>query len=1328
MNESNNVFNLVSKGQVEFENPSILKGIEDKALLVEETLITLFSHTVSVYPDKTALVFNNDKISYKSLDLWSTAIAVRLHQSGIKNGDYIGILYPRGLELHAAILGVLKAGATYVPLDYELPRDRVLAILSEVRAAACLSLDILPSSIVTIEIPLRDDLNADFYEMAKPEDDAYVIYTSGSTGKPKGIPITHRQICHLVRAEQTLLAIHSTDIVYQGFSVSFDMWCEETWISFFVGATLIVADSVTARAIDELTRFIEFHAVTVLHAVPSLLAAMDSGAPALRLINAGGEACSSSVVEKWKRPGLQFFNSYGPTETTVTATLGELEIGEKITIGKPLPNYNIAIVDEQLEILPLGKRGELIITGPGVSKGYINRIELTAEKFIVNPIDQSVLPGSHLYKTGDSAVMNQDGSIDFHGRLDDQIKLRGYRIELGEIESSLSTLPGIVKAAVVLKKDNFDNGQLVAFVEVIDKESFDENLLKKSLAKLLPAYMVPVAIVLIDALPQQISGKIDRQKLPELETFLTKADIEFIHPGSQATLKEKVLYCLQKTFPDRQVQLTDDFFTDLGGHSLLAAIFISFLRKEEGLLKVSLKDLYLNRPVLSAVELWSAQEKESVPAYTPVFNKITNWKYYTCWAGQTIALLFILALVAIQVFIPYLGYYYVKEAYDSIFYAVSTSLISFCLLPSIFSAIIVAIKWLVIGKMKEGDYPLWGGYYFRWWFVKSVQELLPAQFLNGTPIYATFLGLLGVKVASDAQLSSFKIGAEDLVSIGKDVTISSEVILNNAWVEDGLLKLRKIVIEDHAYLGSGSVVAGGAIIKAWGELQDLSFLPADEVIGVREIWLGSPAQLSAVKTDSELHVPLVTSVAKKGVYRLIFILTLLIFPFTVLVPLLPVIISLNALDDNADPYNFTYLWIVPFLSILYIGLFAFQTIVLTRWLQSGIKPGKHSIYSLFYLRKWLADQLIALCLIIMHPIFATVFISGFFRALGAKVGKNTEISTASSVTHSLLSIGSGSFIADAVTLGEIDIRGQQLILENTVIGNNSFVGNSALIPQGYSLPDDMLIGVLSTPPKLAILQNNQIKDWFGSPAIALPNRQSSGIFDRALTFNPTIKTKLSRGIIEFLRIIFPESVILCCSVFFIAYGHDLLVDEPVWKIIILTPFYYLGFLALPALLITIVLKWLLVGIYKPAQYPMWTRKVWFSEAVTSTYEALAVPFLLYYLRGTPWLPILLKLFGLKTGKRVWMNTTDITEFDLVSIGDDTAMNNDSGPQTHLFEDRIMKLGVIKIGQRNSIGAKTIILYDTEIGDDIHISPLSLVMKGEKLPDKTKWGGSPVRAS
>ena len=1307
---------------------SIKLGEVMPELLRYETLADIFKTTVSLYPNKTALIFNEVSISYSELDKWSDTIACALGAAGIANKDFVGVWLPRGLELHAAILGIVKSGATYVPLDSEMPVERVMGVLSEVGASAYLSHISLPSSIKKIDLPKKGSGDFIFTATPQPDDFAYVIYTSGSTGKPKGIPITQRQICHLVRSEQVVLNITAYDRVYQGFSVSFDMWCEETWISYCAGATLVVADTTTAKAIDELTDFLNINQITILHAVPSLLAAMEPNATTLRLINAGGEACTSQVVDKWKTPQRQFFNSYGPTETTVTATLIELFIGEKITIGKPLPNYNIAVVNEQLQIIPKGQQGELVITGPGVSNGYVNREALNKEKFVDNPVDRILLPGSTMYKTGDAAVMNADGSIDFHGRLDDQIKLRGYRIELGEIESSLSTLPGIIAAAVALKKDNFNNEQLIAYVVLANAAVFDEPMYKTALAKILPIYLVPLAIVPIAELPRQTSGKIDRKQLPDPPQLLIAEAINLVPLGENATISEKVIYCLQKTFPNRAIHLSEDFFTDLGGHSLLAATFISMLRREAGMEKASLKEVYLHRPLQAAVDMWQAKEQETGTAYIPSFNKIPKWRYYSCWAAQTLALLFIFGLFATQIFVPYIGYYYVKVEYDNIWYAIATSLTLFCFIPPVFSAIIIATKWLVIGKMKEGDYPLWGTYYFRWWLVKNVQQLLPSQFLNGTPIYPVFLRMLGAKIAGDAQLSSFSMGAEDLVTIGSDVTISSEVVLNNAFVEDGLLKLRRIVIEDHAYVGSSAVIGGGATIKAWGELQDLSYLPGEKTINHNEIWLGSPAQLSSTKTAAQLHVPLLISANTQRKYRWYFLLTLLAFPFAVLLPLLPVIISLNALDDSTDSYNFSYLWVVPFLSILYLGLFAGETILLTRWLQKDIKPGKHSIYSLFYMRKWFADQMITLSLTVLHPIFATVFISRFFRALGAKVGKNTEISTASSVTHPLLTIGSGSFVADAVTLGEIDIRGQQLILEETIIGDNSFVGNSALIPQGYQLPDNMLIGVLSTPPKEALLKTSTAKDWFGSPAIALPNRQSSGVYDASLTFSPTRKTKYSRAAIEFMRIIFPETAVLVFSVYFIAYGHDMIVAGPTWKIFLLTPLYFIGIFGLPAFFVTVLLKWVLVGKYKPAQHPMWTKPVWLSEAVTSTYEALAVPFLLYFLKGTPWLPLLLRFLGLKVGKRVWMNTTDITEFDMVSIGKDTAMNVDCGPQTHLFEDRVMKVGSIKIGKRTSIGARSIILYDTEVGDEVKMDPLSLVMKGEKLPDKTSWGGSPVKAS
>lgn len=1305
---------------------SIVLGANRPDLIREETLATLFSKSAVEYAHKTAVIFHNQSLTYAELDCWSNAVAVYLNKKGISRGSKVGVWWQRGLELHVAILGIAKSGATYVPIDREIPAERVEIILEEVGADGIFSLQKLNSACQRLQVPPMPAAGQHI-KLAKgplPDDIAYVLYTSGSTGKPKGIPISQKQICHLIRAEQSVFNIRESDKVYQGFSVSFDMWCEETWISYFAGATIWVSDNTTSKAIDELGEVIRKENITVLHAVPSLLAVMEDSQNTLRLVNAGGEACTPQVLAKWARPGIDFYNSYGPTETTVTATIAQLNKGDKIVIGNPLPNYNLAVVDANLNVLPKGEEGELIITGPGVAAGYVNLPQLTAQKFVPKPALLDILPGDRIYRTGDAAVINADGTVDLHGRFDDQIKLRGFRIELGEIEVRLNAITGVASAVVAVKKDSSGQDQLVGYVVMDGINDIEENLFRLELAKVLPNYMVPGTIIKLDEMPRMPSGKINRKALPVPEAFTTitvaQNTIDLNAPAS-----ERILAVLRNVFPNKEISAEMDFFNDLGGHSLLAAGLVSQLRRDANMPGVSLKDIYLNRPLSKLISVWDKQREVKTKA-KKTYKKPPFYRYLACWSAQTVALLFIYGLYAFQLFIPYLGYYYVDQETENVAYSIITSLVLFSFIPPIFTLLSICTKWLVIGRMKEGDYPLWGTYYFRWWFVKAMQRLLPAQFLNGTPLYPIYLRWLGMKIAPDAQISDFSFGAEDLITIGADASLSSQTNLNNAVVENGMLKLRRIHIGNHAYIGSSATISGNTHIHPWGELQDLSLLPSGQIVKEGEVWQGSPAQLKETKQIADLPHPEPVSAFTRRKYKLIFIVCMMVFPFIILAPLLPTIIAINRMDNDAPDYNFNYMVHVPGLAILYIVLFMFETILLTRLLQRGIKPGKYSVYSMFYVRKWFSDQLMSLSLIVMHPIYATVYVAGYFRMLGAKIGKNTEISTASSVTHPLLEIGDGAFVADAVTLGEADIRAQQLILSKTTIGNKSFVGNSALIPQGYYLNDDMLIGVLSTPPDARQQAESTVRDWFGSPAIPLPRRQESTPFADKLTLHPNLYRKIARGVVEFIRIILPESAIICFSIFFIAYAHDLLVDDPLWKIMLLFPFYYLFFIGIPAFLVPMILKWVFVGRYKAQQKPMWSWAVWKSEAITSTYEALAIPFLLDQLQGTPWLPNVLRLMGVKIGKRVWMNTTDITEFDMVTIQDDAALNQDCGPQTHLFEDRVMKIGPVKIGARTSIGSGTIILYDSELGDDTHIEPLSLVMKGERLSPGTDWIGSPVK--
>ena len=1316
---------------------SIVPGSPRPDLIRDETLAELFRTSARQHSTKTALVFGERRLTYAQLDSWSDAVAVFLASRGIGPGQAVGIWWPRSLELHVAILGIVKSGAAYVPLDREMPAERVETVLTEVKASAYFSDQSLQLDCPQFNIPAFNAPAAGISLPAGPQPDnwAYVLYTSGSTGKPKGIPINHRQICHLIRAEQSVINIREEDYVYQGFSVSFDMWCEETWISLFVGATLWVADAVTARSIDELSDVLRREKITILHAVPSLLAVMDDDIPSIRLVNAGGEACTPQVLARWSKPTNIFYNSYGPTETTVTATMTPLKPGDPITIGSPLPNYNLAVVDAAFNIVPFGEPGELIITGPGVCNGYVNRDDLTKEKFLPKLPAMNGLPGDRFYRTGDAVIIHPDHSVEFQGRIDDQIKLRGYRIELGEIESQLNALNGVSAAAVAVKKDNNKQDQLVGYVLMKNGTLFEESVARTALAKVLPPYMVPGVVVALPEMPRLPSGKIDRKSLPVPEALLQAPAEETGPINLSDSVGNRVQAVLRRVFPGKEVDPSQDFFTDLGGHSLLAATFVSRLRKEAGIPHASLKDVYTNRPLQTLITIWE-KKNEQQPKEQRIFHSTPWWRYLACGSAQAVALLLVYGLFAIQILVPYLGYYYVVSRTESgtgdVHYALITAICLFCVIPPFFSVLSIIAKWLIIGKMKEGDYPMWGTYYFRWWMVNVIQRLVPAQFMNGTPLYSFYLRMMGVKVAPDAQLSAVTIGAEDLITIGKDVSISSLAVLNNAVVEDGLLKLRRITIGDHAYIGSSAVISGGTVIEDWGELQDLSHLQPGSVIREGEVWKGSPAQRIDKKKPEELPQPLRVSVFKRYRFGLLFSSLLIVFPLVVLIPLLPVLVLLNYLDTiTPGDYDFSYLIYTPFLAICYICIYALETILLSRLLQRKLQPGTYPVYGWTYIRKWLADQLISMSLIVLHPIYATVYVSTFFRALGAKIGKNTEISTASSVTHPMLEIGSEAFIADAVTLGEADVRAQQLIVSKTTIGDSSFVGNSALIPQGYALPGNMLIGVLSTPPTTEQMNADKTRDWFGSPAIALPVRQDSGSFPAYLTTTPTIARKIFRAIVEFIRIIIPETVVICCSVLFIAYEHDLIKNRSLLEIgreIYKLPFYYLFFLGLPALLVTALLKWVFVGKYKKMQKPMWTHKVWRSEAITTTYEALAVPFLLEYLKGTPFLPMALRLLGVKIGKKVWLNTTDITEYDMVSIGSETALNDDCGPQTHLFEDRVMKVGPVKIGSRCSVAARSIILYDSEIGDNTKLEPLSLVMKGENLPAGEIWTGSPVRSA
>jgi non-ribosomal peptide synthetase-like protein len=309
-------------------------------------------------------------------------------------------------------------------------------------------------------------------------------------------------------------------------------------------------------------------------------------------------------------------------------------------------------------------------------------------------------------------------------------------------------------------------------------------------------------------------------------------------------------------------------------------------------------------------------------------------------------------------------------------------------------------------------------------------------------------------------------------------------------------------------------------------------------------------------------------------------------------------------------------------------------------------------------------------------------------------------------------------------LGDEELRGGWMILRPTRIGNRSFIGNGAYVPDGTNVPDDVLIGVQTRAPKNEQMQPGQT--WMGSPALLLPARERLHGFPESLTFRPSRWRRLGRGLVEGLRIVLPLALVIASGYLIIVLVMPLAADNG-WGLRVLNALALAGCLyGVASFLLVVALKWLLVGRYRPRAAPMWTPFVWISEAVTNLYESLAVPNFLDLLRGTPMLPWALRLLGAHIGRGVYLNTTDLTEFDCVRIGHEAELNAWCGPQTHLFEDRVMKIGLVEIGDQVTVGVRSTILYDTHVGDRVRLGPLTLVAKGERLPPDTRWEGSPAR--
>jgi len=1276
----------------------------------------------------------SQELTYAGVNSRANQMARFLIAAGVRPGDRVALLLPRSVEVYVSLLGILKTGAAYVPLDPDYPADRIGFVLTDCAARVLITTKDLSGRatgfsgrIVCLEEnpTLRLCSEEQPEAMVGSEDVAYVIYTSGTTGRPKGIEVEHHSVCHLVRTEAEIFQVQPLDRVYQGFSIAFDASVEEIWLAFYAGATLVAATREMVYAGPELPRLLGEAGVTVLSCVPTLLAMMDADMPSVRLLILGGEVCPPDLVKRWWRPGRRVVNTYGPTEATVIATYADCQPDRPVSIGRPIPGSFACILDEQLQPIAEGAAGELCLGGGGLARGYVNRPELMREKFISIPV-----PGSspqRIYRTGDRARWTPDGEIEFLGRLDGQVKIRGFRVELSEIENVLLECPGVAAAAVTLREDQPGAPRLVAYLVPKQGIRFHPTDVRENLQRRLPAFMIPNYLETLATLPTLTSGKIDRQRLPPPSGFPGTTSRSVISP--RTSLEHKVAVVWKELFTVQDLSVRDDFFLDLGGHSLLAARLVSALRRVSPFQKISMLDVYQCPTIEALAGAFEHRPARHDRVHAPDPSRlIPFWRHFWCGLAQMASLAFVLSFFALQWLAPYLTYTVMVEEEFGTLPSIVGALVSLMVCYPFMLTVPVLVKWVVIGRYRPGEYPLWGAYYFRWWLVTTIEAAVPVQYLAGTPLLNLYLRLMGAKIGRNVHLQSNNASIYDLIEMGDDSSINADSSLLGYTVRDGILKIGRVIIGHRCFVGARANLSINSTMEDDSALEDLSLLPPGARIPRGETWRGSPAtrveEKRASGTERTASATPSISDARRLLFGVLQGLALFVFPVLVVGALFPGIVLMNRLN-YIDPY-YWYLFLSPLVGASFILLLCLEIAAL-KWLLLGrVRPGQFPLHSSFYLRKWFVDQTMDLSLDILGPLYASVYLAPWYKLLGARLGRGAEISTASFISPDLLTIGDESFIADNASLGAPRVQCGQVTIGRNSIGKRAFIGNSALLPPGSVIPDQTLIGCLSVPPQAPEDALRPNATWLGSPAVFLPQRQASAVFGVETTYHPPLRMRVLRAAIEFVRVILPSTCfIILLSLLFssLLLLHDL---YSMTTTLLFFPLLYLG-CGLAATLFTIVLKWLLVWRYRPGERPLWSTFVWRNELLNALHEHLAGPFLIDSLTGTPFLPWYFRLLGARIGRRVYMQTTDLSEFDLVSVGDEAALNADCTLQTHLFEDRVMKLSRVEIGPRCVVGTGSLVLYDTQMEEQARLGDLSLLMKGELLPGHSSWAGIPARA-
>jgi non-ribosomal peptide synthetase-like protein len=1305
-----------------------------------------------VAPDRLAVITEDVSLTFRELDNRANQAARYLIAQGLKAGDRVALLFDKTIHRYVALLAVLKVGAAYVPLDSSFPGDRIAFMLEDAGVKWIISESRFRSKLQELKLPqiyfdsVEQEINgkpstrlgAD--EKTVSDDQLfYVIYTSGTTGKPKGVAIEHAGICNFVKVAGEVYGIGEGDRCYQAITLAFDFHVEDLWVPLISGATLVSGKPGPNLFGNDLHDYLLKKQVTVLPCVPTLWATLEKDLPAIRTIVLSGESVPHNLVVRWHRAGRNILNAYGPTECSVSSTLRILTPENPVTIGKPLPTYTVVILDENKdELAPEGGTGEIGIAGVGLAQGYLNREELTRQKFIPDFLNLPNNPSGRIYRTGDLGSI-RDGELQFHGRIDTQVKIRGYRIELEEIEAVLLQLPQIAQAVVNPYEVEPGAVDIVAYyTRKQGAGAVSTSEMSETLRKSLPPYMVPGYLEELPAIPMTSNNKADRKNLPAPKgPRIAVSSGKYVAPASPT--EQALAAALTEVMKIERASIEDNFFQDLGAHSLLMARYGAEIRKRLKMSAVSMQDIYQNPtiqklarhidslPVDRSSEVKREQVMES-------FHVPSTFSYYLCGALQLVwylgwsavaILSFVTGIQWTYAAMPDLGEVYLR----TVEFAFGLFVV-FSLLP-------IVAKWLFIGKFTPAAIPIWSLRYFRFWAIKALIRSAPMAAFGG-PIYNLYLRLLGAKIGAKTVIHSQLIPAcPDLISIGPNTILRQDSIALGYKAQSNYIHTGRIDIGANVFVGEASVIDINTVMEDGSQLGDSSSLHSGQRIPKGKRYHGSPARETTANycTVEPRHC----SAFRRGTYSLVLLVlgfSLLPIPVLVTYTWLPVFydyLGVAAFANEPMGHALTLLsgklLLASFTAFFVgVGIAALAIGIIPRLLNLFLRPDKtYVLYGVHYLLqqmiRWTTNS----------DFFNRLFgdscgIVHYMRWLGWNL--NTIVQTGSNFGEDqkhdnpyLCDIGSGTMVSDGFMMVNSMMSSSSFKLGKVKIGDHNYLGNYIRYPVEGKTGANCLIGTKTLVPIDGPVRENV--GLLGSPCFEIPravdrDKQMSQAMDEA-TRRQRLRAKNRYNLVTAVLFLLKNWVLVFVMalagagalIYFPRYGMSGIAAAAAFA------FFFAVLWGWFVERASLGFDWL-----TPQIALVLDKYYWFHERHWHMFGLVPIA---AWFAGTPFKNIFSRLEGVKMGKMVFDDGIRWTEYSLLEIGDYANFNALSVLWPHSLEEGVFKSDRIKLGKGCTLCSGSLTHYGVTMGDHVVLDVNAYLMKGEIMDPYTTWRGNPARA-